>query len=177
VTPEKGHDVLLEALATAGDRSWRCLCVGSTDREPAFADALRRRARNGGINGRVSFAGPRTGAELDRAYASADLLVLASLAETYGMVVTEALARGVPAVATDVGGVAEALGRGDDGTRPGLLVPPGDAAALGDALRAWLDDAELRTRLRRAARQRRAALRGWPATTAVVADVLAGAAR
>jgi glycosyltransferase involved in cell wall biosynthesis len=125
----------------------------------------------------VRFAGPRCGPDLDRAYAAADLLVLASRAETYGMVVTEALARGLPVLAADVGGVTEALGHGDDGTRPGFLVPAGDAAALGAALRAWLGDAELRARARRAARQRRAALRGWPATTSVVAGVLTGAAR
>ena len=60
------------------------------------------------------------------------------------MVVTEALARGLPVVATDVGGVTEALGHGADGIRPGLLVPPDDPAALAAALRAWLTDAELR---------------------------------
>jgi glycosyltransferase involved in cell wall biosynthesis len=125
----------------------------------------------------VRFAGPRTGPDLDRAYGSADLLVLASHAETYGMVVSEALARGVPVLATEVGGVPEALGRADDGTRPGLLVPPGDPAALGAALRAWLGDAELRARLRRAARRRRTALRPWSATASVLAGVLAGAAR
>src|SRR5689334_5978172 len=91
------------------------------------------------------------------------------------MVVTEALARGVPVLAADVGGVTEALGHGDDGTRPGLLVPPGDPAALGAALRTWLGDAELRKRLRGAARERRAGLRGWPATAAAVAAVLARA--
>jgi len=125
----------------------------------------------------VHFRGARTGSELDGAYAGADLLVLPSHAETYGMVVTEALARGLPVLATDVGGVTDALGRGADGTRPGLLVPPGDPAALGAALRAWLADAGLRERLRRAARQRRATLRPWPATTTVLAGVLAGAAR
>ena len=82
----------------------------------------------------------------------------------------------MPVLATDVGGVTEALGHGDDGTLPGLLVPPGDPAALGAALRAWLDDAELRDRLRRAARERRATLCGWQATTSAVADVLAGVA-
>ncbi len=176
VTPGKGHDVLLDALATATDLSWRCACVGSLDRDPAFADGVRRRARGGGLGDRVRFPGPRTGPQLDRAYAAADLLVLASHAETYGMVVTEALARGLPVLAAEVGGVTEALGHGDDGTVPGLLVPPGDPAALGDALRAWLGDAELRGRLRRAARERRASLRGWPATTSVLAGVLAGAA-
>ncbi|HEX2104803.1 MAG TPA: glycosyltransferase family 4 protein [Solirubrobacteraceae bacterium] len=177
VTPDKGHDVLLDALAAATDLSWRCACVGSLDRDPAFADAVRRRARDAGLGDRVRFAGPRTGPELDRAYAAADLLVLASQAEAYGMVVTEALARGVPVLAAEVGGVTEALGHAEDGTRPGLLVPPGNRAALGAALRSWLGDAELRGRLRRAARERRASLRGWPATTSVLAGVLAGAVR
>jgi len=120
----------------------------------------------------VCFPGPRTGPELDRAYAAADLLVLTSHAETYGMVVTEALARGLPVIAAQVGGVTEALGRGEDRTRPGLLVPPGDPAAFGTALRGWLGDAELRGRLRRAARERRASLRPWAATTSDVADAL-----
>jgi glycosyltransferase involved in cell wall biosynthesis len=177
VTPGKGHDVMLDALATATDLPWRLACVGSLERDPAFADGMQRRARDSGLHGRVRFLGPRTGEELDRAYTGADLLVLASHAETYGMVLTEALARGVPVLAAEVGGVAEALGHGDDGTRPGLLVPPGDPAALGAALRDWLGDAELRGRLRRAARERRASLRGWPATTSVLARVLAGAAR
>ena len=174
VTRDKGHDVLLDALATATDLSWRCACVGSLDRAPAFADRVRRRAWEGGLRDRVGFPGPRTGPELDRAYAAADLLVLPSRAETYGMVVTEALARGLPVLATEVGGVTEALGYGEDGTRPGLLVPPGDPAALAAALRAWLEDAELRKRLRLAARERRAQLRPWAATASAVADVLAG---
>jgi glycosyltransferase involved in cell wall biosynthesis len=177
VTPDKGHDVLLGGLATAMDLPWHCACVGSLLRDAPFADGVRRRARAGGLGDRVRFPGPCTGAQLDGAYAAADLLVLASHAETYGMVVTEALARGLPVLATEVGGVPEALGHGADGTRPGLLVAPGDSAALGAGLRTWLVDAELRGRLRRAARQRRASLCRWPATTAVVAGVLAGAAR
>jgi glycosyltransferase involved in cell wall biosynthesis len=177
VMPHKGHDVLVDGLATAADLSWRCAFVGSLDRDPAYAEAVRRRARDRGLADRLRFAGPRTGPDLDRAYAAADLLVLASHDEAYGMVVTEALARGVPVLAADVGGVPEALGHGDGGTRPGLLVPPGDASALGAAVRTWLGDAGLRGRLRRAARERRASLRGWPATTAVVAGVLTEAAR
>ena len=177
VTPVKGHDVLLDALAAIADLSWHCVCVGSLDRDPAFVDSLRRRAVDGGIDDRVWFPGPRTGVDLERSYAAADVLVLASRAETYGMVVTEALARGLPVVAADVGGLTEALGHGADGVRPGVLVPPDDAAALGAALRAWLTDAELRERSRRAARERRASLSGWSTTTASVADVLAGASR
>jgi glycosyltransferase involved in cell wall biosynthesis len=174
--PDKGHDVLIDGLSMAADLSWRCTCVGSLVRDPAFAHDVRRRARDAGLDDRVRFPGPCTGEELDCAYAGADLLVLASHAETYGMVVTEALARGLPVLATEVGGVSGALGHGQDRTRPGLLVPPGDPAAFGAALRAWLEDAELRDRLRRAARERRAELRPWAATASAVADVLAGAA-
>lgn len=177
LTPDKGHDVLLDGLAMATDLSWRCACVGSLVRDPACADRVRRRARNSALGDRVDFAGPLTGPALDREFAAADLLVLASHAETYGMVVTEALARGLPVLASDVGGVTEALGRGDDGTTPGLLVPPGDPAALAAALRAWLGDADLRGRLRRAARERRESLRRWADTTSAVAGVLAGVAR
>ena len=111
------------------------MCVGSLDRDPAFVARLRRRSVDVGLGDRVTFTGPRIGAELDRSYAAADLLVLPSRAEAYGMVVTEALARGLPVVAADVGGVTEALGHGADGIRPGLLVPPEDPAALGAALR------------------------------------------
>ena len=177
VTPDKGHDVLLAGLATITDLSWHCVCVGSLDRDPGFAESIRARAREGGLGDRVSFPGPRTGADLDRLYAGADLMVLASRAETYGMVLTEALARGLPIIAADVGGVTEALGPGAGGIQPGLLVAPDDAAALGAALRAWLGDPRLRARLRRAARERRASLPRWPATTSTVAGILARASR
>jgi glycosyltransferase involved in cell wall biosynthesis len=177
VTFDKGHDVLFDALAEMSDLSWRCVCVGSLERDPPFVAALGRSARESGLGDRVDFAGPRVGADLDRSYATADLVVLASRAETYGMVVIEALARGLPVIASDVGGLTEALGRGADGTRPGLLVPPADPARLGAALRAWLSDAELRERLRRAARERRESLPRWSTTTSVIAGVLAEASR
>jgi glycosyltransferase involved in cell wall biosynthesis len=172
VTRGKGHDVLFDALEAIGELSWRCACVGRLDWEPAFAQALRGR-----LGERVTFTGPQSGAELGQSYAAADLLVLPSRAETYGMVVVEALARGLPVVATDVGGVPEALGHGADGIRPGLLVPAGDATALAGALRAWLGDAGLRQRLRQAARERRETLAPWSATTAAIAGVLAEAAQ
>lgn len=158
VTPLKGYDVLAAALARLGDLVWTCRGVGSLDVEPAFAAAL---------GGAVRLTGPLTGSALEAAYAEADLLVLASRAETYGMVVTEALARGIPVVATDVGGVREALGGA------GVLVPPEDPVALAGALRAWLTDAGRRADLRAAALRRRATLTGWDRTTVLVAGALA----
>ena len=176
VIPGKGHDVLVDALATLNGHGWSCLCVGSLERDATFVEGVRRRAFDGGMNGRMRFSGALPEEDLARSYSAADLLVLPSRSETYGMVVTEALARGLPVVAADVGGVPEAMGHGADGTRPGVLVRPGDPAALGDALRAWLEDADLRRRLRRAARERRELLVDWSTTTSAVADVLARAA-
>jgi glycosyltransferase involved in cell wall biosynthesis len=140
--------------------------VGSLDRDLAFAEQVRRATRGNGLRDRVRFAGPRTGSALDRAYAGADLLVLASRAETYGMVVTEAFARGLPVVASDVGGVREAL------CGAGVLVPPDDPGELAAALRRWLTDAGHRAEQRAAARSRRTTLAGWDRTVARMAEAL-----
>jgi glycosyltransferase involved in cell wall biosynthesis len=93
------------------------------------------------------------------------------------MVVTEALARQIPVIATDVGSLADTVGFGFGGQRPGLLVRAGDSVALAAALRTWLSDAGLRQRLRSAARQRRETLTGWDVTSGRIARVLAGVAR
>ncbi|WP_017568737.1 glycosyltransferase family 4 protein [Nocardiopsis halotolerans] len=168
VTPRKGHDLLLSALARLPEPGWECVCVGpvgdlsaSGGAPASHAGRLRAMCRGLGLADRVSFVGPLEGAALAAAYARADLLVLPSRWETYGMVVTEALARAVPVVAADVGGVPEALGRDARGDRPGLLVPSGDADALAGALRRWFGEPGLRGRLRASARSRREGLAGW----------------
>lgn len=173
VTPLKAQDVLVEALARLTDRSWTCQCVGDLDRAPAHVQRVRGLVREHRLADRVVLTGPLTGDQLAAAYHTADLVVLVPHVEAYGMVVTEALARGTPVVATAVGGVPEALGRAPDGSRPGLLVPPADPAALAGALRRWLEQPATRRRLREAARARRETLAGWDATAAAVAGVLA----
>jgi len=173
VTPLKGHDVLVDALAPVAGTPWRCVCVGALDLDPRYVAEVRGRARDRGIGARVAFPGPLTGPDLDRAYAEADVLVAPSRVETYGMVVTEALARGIPVIGSDVGGLPEAFGRAPGGSRPGMLVPPGDVPALTRALCRWLDDPRQRRELRSAARSRRTALPGWPRTARRVARLLA----
>ena len=172
VTPEKGHDLLVAALAGVADLNWRCTCAGALDLAPGFVAGCVRDVRSAGLDDRVELTGPLARPDLDAAYAAADVLVLASRVETYGMVVTEALARGLPVIACDVGGVPEALGTGPDGRRPGLLTPAGDAAALAGSLRRWLTDPGLRRDLRCEAGGRRGELAGWAETAGTVARLL-----
>ncbi len=158
VTPRKGHDVLLDALGTLADVPWTLDCVG-----PTRADDHRAALDRRGLGDRVRFTGPLAGEPLERAYAAADLFVLASRAETYGMVVAEALARGIPVVASSV---PDALGGG------GVLVPPGDVVALATALRRWFGDEQVRRNLREAALKRRDELTGWDEAAGSMARVL-----
>jgi len=172
VTPRKGQHRLIEALAAAADLPWTCTCVGGLGTDPEYVDHLRGLIERYGLQDRLHLAGPQAGAQLDASYAAADLMVLMSYAETYGMAVTEALARGIPVLATDVGGLPEAVGRAPDGGVPGILVPPEAPAALAAELRGWFGEADVRRRLKAAARGRRAALDGWATTARSLAGVL-----
>lgn len=172
VSSVKGQDHLLAALADLRDLAWTWTCVGSTSVEPEATVRLRHAATALHVADRVVLTGPLGGAELETAYAAADLLVLPSRTEAYGMVLTEAIAHGLPVVATDVGGVREALGESATGVVPGLVVRPGDPADLASALRAWLTDPDLRDGLRAAALQRRSVLEGWSVTAGRVAEAL-----
>jgi glycosyltransferase involved in cell wall biosynthesis len=172
VSQHKGQDLLVEALAALAGRDWRCLLAGSLDRDPDFAERLRTRVRQLGYDRRIRLGGVLTGAELSQAYTTADLLVAPSRSETYGMTVTEALAHGVPVIATAVGGLPEAFGAPAGGPGPGQLVPPGDPDALAAALADWLDDEGHRHRLRAAVRRRQLTLPGWEQTTQELATAL-----
>ncbi|QIQ06940.1 glycosyltransferase [Streptomyces liangshanensis] len=172
VSPRKGQLRLVDALVEVADLGWRCVLVGGLGQDPGYVARVRERIDAAGLGARIRLAGPRTGPALAATYAQADLLVLASRAETYGMAVTEALARGIPVLATAVGGVPEALGQAPDGTLPGALVPPDDPAALTAALRRWLAGPDERRRCREAARRRRTTLAGWDTTARSLAEVL-----
>lgn len=171
VTPTKGVDRLVDALADLADLPWSCRVVGSTAVDPPFARQVGERIGQAGLDGRVTLVGVRPAEAMGAEYVAADLLVVPSRLETWGMVVTEALARGVPVVAADVGGVAEAVGDSPRG-RPGLLVPPAGLDLAG-ALRRWLIDPVLRQDLRAAAAARRERLDDWSTTSAAVAAALA----
>ena len=141
LTVQKSLETALEAIARVPDAS--LVIAGEGDR----LDALRERAVQLGLNGRVRFLGPQPRERVLELFRAADAALLSSAWENFPHTVVEALAAGTPVIATDVGGVREAV---EDG-RNGLLVPPGDAAALAAALQRYLEDDQLRERLRSAA--------------------------
>ena len=109
-----------------------------------------------GLTDDVELVGERDAAGLNAFYDRADLFVLATLHETYGMAVAEALARGLPVVSTRTGAIADLVG-----DEAGLLVPPGDGAALAGALSQVLDAPDVYERLAAGARRARARLPTW----------------
>ena len=158
VTPRKGHDVLLEALARIDRGSWRLQIIGSLARDGATVAALRARIAKHNLAAQVELAGERQQGCLAEAYESADIFVLASHHEGYGMAFAEALAYGLPIVATTGGAIPETVP-----ASAGLLVPPGDTAALADALARLIGDADLRARLAEGAAAAGATLPDWSA--------------
>lgn len=172
ITPRKGQDVLVEALAGVADLGWTCDCVGSVRRDPAYVERVHGLILRHGLANRISLTGPLPDAELRTRFGRTDLLVLPSRGETFGMVVTEALARGIPVLTSQVDALPDTLGRAPDGGVPGILVPPGDAAALSEALRRYLADASLRGRLRESARERRRELEDWNQAARRLAAIL-----
>ncbi len=189
VSPEKGIHDLIEAMAMLSARrpSVRLTLLGGHGQLPlsylvalsddpqvaglarfyrgeardVYIGRLRERVRELGLQQRVEFAGSRPYQEVLARCRTADVLVNPSLSESFGRAPVEAMACGVPVVGTRVGGMLDTI---DDG-QTGLLVPPGDPAALAEALERLLGDAALRRRLGEAGRARVERLFAWDRVT------------
>jgi glycosyltransferase involved in cell wall biosynthesis len=156
LNPIKGHEMLVEALAAARHRDWHLTCVGSLTRHPATTERVRAAIHQFGLDDRVTLAGEHHPLSLDDYYDRADVFVLATRQETYGMAVSEALARGLPVVSTKTGAIPDLVG-----DEAGLLVPPSDTAALAAALARVVGDEHLRAQLSAGARRVRDRLPDW----------------
>jgi glycosyltransferase involved in cell wall biosynthesis/SAM-dependent methyltransferase len=167
LTPRKGHEILFRALASLRDRGWRLVCAGSVDRDPALVARLRAQLAADGIADRVALVGDLDAAAIAAQYDRAELFVLPTLYEGYGMAVAEALAHGLPVVSSATGGISEMVR--DDA---GIIVPPGDVGAFTAALARVLDDSELRARLAAGARRLRDRLPTWDDAAASMARIL-----
>ena len=167
LTPRKGFDVLVAALAGIRDLDWTCTIAGSPDRHPATAAAIRAAIARHGLEGRVELAGEVAAADLAACYARADLFALASRYEGYGMVFAEALAHGLPIVACDAGAVSDTVP-----AETGILTLPDDPAGFAAALRRLVGDADQRRRLSDAAWAHAATLPRWPDTARRIVDAM-----
>lgn len=147
----KGVDVCIAALARLGDLPVRLRIVGSGS--PEYAGELHRAVAEAGLTDRVDFAGPVSNGDLDREYREADVFVLGSRSEAFGIVLLEAMAAGLPIVATRVGGVPYVVEEGP-GAPAARLVPPADPDALAEALRSLIEHPEERAAFTAAGRLR-----------------------
>lgn len=166
LTPRKGQDILVHALANVERNHWRCDCFGGA-RDAAFTDHVQTLIDNHQLGDWVTLHGECDAATLEAAYQNAHALVLPSWYEGYGMVVTEALAHGLPVITTTGGALRDTLPTG-----AGISVAPGDVQALSSALAAFCHDETLRTELRAGAAAARDRLGDWQAAGKAFAEAL-----
>jgi glycosyltransferase involved in cell wall biosynthesis len=156
LVPRKGYDVLIAALATLTDLPWRLTIAGDRTRDPAAAQRLEADIACAGLAERITLAGAVPDKQLDALYDSADLFVLSSRYEGYGMAFAAAIAHGLPVIGTDSGAIPEAVP-----AEAGILVPPDNVPALAAALYRLITDGRERGRLAAAARTAAAQLPTW----------------
>jgi glycosyltransferase involved in cell wall biosynthesis len=165
VVPRKGFDVLIEALAPLASLPWRLTIAGDRTRDPTAAAQLDTDIARHGLGGRVEVLGAVERDRLDALYADADLFVLASRFEGYGMAYAEAIAHGLPVVGTTAGAIPETVP-----ADAGVLVAPDDVEALAAVLRRLIEDPRERERL--AAGARAARFPSWAEQSALFAHIL-----
>ncbi len=165
VTPRKAYDVLVRALARIADLEWQCIVAGSLDRALDTVIAVRRLIEDRDLADRIDLVGEVT--DPTPFYETADIFVSPSRYEGYGMAIAEALAYGVPVVATRVGAIPEVV----PGSA-GILVPPDDPPALADGLRRLIGNRQVRKEFAAGARKAAESFASWRGTAARIASAL-----
>lgn len=169
IVPRKGYDLLVAALATLGDLPWRLTIVGDRRHDAQASARLDADILRHGLTARIAIEGTVPAERLAELYSTADVFVLASRYEGYGMAFAQAIAYGLPVIGTTAGAIAETVPVG-----AGLLVPPDDVPALAAALRRLISDRDARARLADNARAAANLLPTWPASAAVFARAVEG---
>ena len=167
IIPRKGYDVLVRALDKLPPATWQLTIAGATDRSAETTSALVAQIHRSKCSSSIMMVGALDREALAELYSRTDLFVMSSLYEGYGMVLTEALARGLAIVTTNFAAAEE---RVPDAAA--LKVPPGDVEALANALHRAIADAALRKRLADAAWAAAQALPRWEDTAGAIAGVL-----
>ena len=171
VVPRKAYDILVRALGSLKGHDWRLTVAGPMDRSAEGLARLQAAIQDTGLADRITLAGPLDAEQLDRLYASADLFLMPSLYEGYGMALAEAMARGLPIVSTTGGAAAETVP-----SAAALKVAPGDEAALAAAIGRVLAGPDLRARMADASWTAGQKLPRWQDTARIIAGVIKGVA-
>lgn len=153
---KKGQEILIKALALMGDKQVSVKLVGLV-KDQGYYQQLVKLVEQNGLSEQVNFCGFKEGVSLAQEYAKANILVFPSLFEPYGMVVQEAMRFGLPIIASDTGGIPEQVRDGIEA----LLVPPGDAQALAQAIRKIIDNPNLRETLIKNAQEKLKTFPSW----------------
>lgn len=172
ITPRKGHDLLVDALASLSDLSWTLTCVGDVERSPATVRALRMQIDVAKQEHRIVLTGELDEKSLHQQFRAADLFVLPTRFEGYGMAVAQALAHGLPIISTRTGAIVELVP-----PEVGVLVEPNDGIALREALSRILSDSALRRSLAIGARVVGAKLPSWSVASQQLSQILAEVAQ
>ncbi len=167
LVPRKGQLHLVEALGHLKHLNWRLDLVGETRFDPAYTKQVREQIKRWGLADRIKVHGGVPKADLTRLYKAADLFVLPSCYEGYGMAFTEAMSFGLPIIASGEGAVASTVP-----ASAGLHVAPGDVQALRDAIETMLRDEALRRQFSKGSFAAAQALPSWPESTKAFAAVL-----
>ena len=171
VSPRKGYEILIEALAPLTHLDWRLTIAGATDRDRDTLGRIEAAITAAKLHDRIRLAGTVVPATLSRYFDTADLFVMPSLFEGYGMALAEAMARGLPIVCTTGGAASDTVP-----DAAALKVPPGDVAAMTGALDKALRDKRLRARLADASWEMGRTLPPWTETTRRIAALIMGLA-
>ncbi len=156
LSPRKAQDQLVSALAALRELPWQCTLVGSADRAPDYTRDLQSQIERSDLEDRIVLAGEMDDEELARAFDSADIFILPSLYEGYGMVIDEALARGLPVICSDGGALAQTA------DRPGIQqYAAGQVAELVSYLQAWIAGRDSLLQARKQVRASRSQLTSW----------------
>lgn len=170
IVPRKGYDVLIAALAPLADLPWELVIAADPGRSPATTRDLQAQIAALGLTERVTLAGVVTADELAALYAGADLFVLPSRYEGFGMAFTEAISHGLPVLGTTAGAIPEAVA-----PAAGMLVPPDSVSELTLALMRLIGNPAERARLAAGARTAAAAQPTWEDAGRQFAQALEGA--
>jgi glycosyltransferase involved in cell wall biosynthesis len=167
IVPRKGFDVLIAALATHAALPWRLTIAGDRTRDPQTAAQLDADIARHKLGDRVTLLGAVSPERLSQLYGEADLFVLASRYEGYGMAYAEAIAHGLPVIGSNAGAIPDTVP-----ARAGLLVAPDDVGAFAQALGRLIGDADERKDMMAAAQAAARQLPSWRQSAEIFARAL-----